>query len=210
MPEYDSIAITGHRIYPDRAALYRGLNELSARQYYLGGATGVDSDALEYIGKTQPYSIRTVVVPNRITDQPLYSRMMIKNHATNVIELRNTGSDRYFIRNRYMVDHSSKTVAFYDFRGRGGTLQTMNYAQSKGKLLTTNPLVEFDRNKILNVNKPKARAWINEMRLKKVNLSSIKMLILQLILQVLHTTIEIFARTLGYIGVKTIEALWQR
>lgn len=210
MPEYDSITITGHRDYPDRAALYRGLDKLSANQYYFGGARGVDSDALEYISKTQPGSIRTVVVPNRVIDQPVVARETIRNHATNVIELRNSGPERYFIRNRYMVDNSQKTVSFYDFRGRGGTLQTMNYAQNKGKLLTTNPLVEFDQNKILNVNNTKARSWINDMRLKKVNLSSIKMLIIQLILKVIHTTIELFAQTLGFIGVKTIEALWSK
>ena len=205
---YDSIAITGHRVYPDRAALYRGLDNLHAKQYYFGGARGVDSDALEYISKTQPGSIRTVVVPNRVVDQPLHARAIIKNHATNVIELRNSGPDRYFIRNRYMVNHSDKTVAFYDFRGRGGTLQTMNYASSKGKLLTTNSMVEFDQNKILNVNKNQARAWINDMREKKVNLSSIKMLVIQLILNVLETTVQVFIESLGYIGVKTLEALW--
>jgi len=210
MPDHDSITITGHRDYPDRAALYRGINQLKANQYYFGGATGVDSDALEYIGKTQPNSIRTVVVPNRVIDQPLPARAAIKNYATNVIELKNSGPDRYFIRNRYMVDHSQKTVAFYDFRGRGGTLQTMNYAQNKGKLLTTNPLVEFNKNKILNVNQTQARSWINEMRLKKVSLSAIKMLILQLILKVLKTTVHLFIQSLGYIGVKTLEALWQR
>jgi len=210
MSEIDSITITGHRDYPDRAALYKGINQLEANQYYFGGANGVDSDALEYIGKTQPTSIRTVVVPNKVSDQPFHARAIIKNYATNVIELNNSGPDRYFIRNRYMVDNSSKTVAFYDFRGRGGTLQTMNYAQNKGKLLTTNPLVEFDKNKILNVNQTQARSWINEMRLKKVSLSAIKMLILQLILKVLKTTVALFIHSLGYVGVKTLEALWQR
>ena len=207
-PEYESVAITGHRVYPDRGALYRGLDRINARRYYFGGAQGIDSDALEYVGLTRPRSQRIVVVPNRLIDQPRFAQMKTRQYATEVIELRNTGTNRYFIRNRYLVDNTNKTVAFYDFRGRGGTLQTMNYASSQRKLLTTNTLTEFDKNKILNVNKSQARAWINDMRLKRVNLSSIKMLIIQLILQVLDTTVRLFIHSLGYVGVKTLEALW--
>ena len=39
----------------------------------------------------------------------------------------------YFIRNRYMVDESSRVIAVCDGRERGGTVYTMRYARDKGK-----------------------------------------------------------------------------
>jgi len=210
MPEYETITITGHRDYPDRAALYRGLDNLSANQYYFGGAQGVDSDALEYIAKTQPESIRTVVVPNRVIDQPYPARAAIRNYATNVIELNNSGPDRYFIRNRYMVDHSQKTVSFYDFRGKGGTLNTMNYAQNKDKLLTTNSLVKFDEDEFMLMNKEQAKDWIENMRRFKLNLKCIKSLLLLMIKKTLNQTVSEFIEDMGYPGVNTLEQYWQQ
>ena len=39
----------------------------------------------------------------------------------------------YFVRNRYMVDESSRVIAVYDGRGSGGTVYTVQYARAKGK-----------------------------------------------------------------------------
>ena len=39
----------------------------------------------------------------------------------------------YFVRNRYMVDESSRVIAVYDGRDSGGTVYTMQYARAKGK-----------------------------------------------------------------------------
>ena len=39
----------------------------------------------------------------------------------------------YFVRNRYMVDESSRVIAVYDGRDSGGTVFTMQYAHKKGK-----------------------------------------------------------------------------
>lgn len=39
----------------------------------------------------------------------------------------------YFVRNRYMVDKSSRVFAVYDGRESGGTVYTMQYARDKGK-----------------------------------------------------------------------------
>ena len=39
----------------------------------------------------------------------------------------------YFVRNRYMVDESSRVIAVYDGRSSGGTVFTMQYARAKGK-----------------------------------------------------------------------------
>lgn len=204
----DIIAITGHRVYPDRAALYNGLDQMHAKQYYFGGARGVDSDALAHIARTQPGSVRTVVVPNRLIDQPVAAQNIIKQHATNVIELRNTGPDRYMIRNRYMVDHSTKTHAFYDYRGRGGTYNTIEYARLKMKLGEVHSLRDFDFGEFRNLSRTEFHDLMVQMRSYKVNLSAVKMMLLNMILEVFHTTVQAFFNSLGYAGVKTLEKFW--
>jgi len=168
------IAITGHRDYPDPAALYRGLNNLRADEYLFGGARGTDCDALEYIAKTQPGSIRTVVVPNRLIDQPAVAQVIIKRHATNVIELNNTGPDRYFIRNRYLVDNSTRVQAFYDFREHGGTYQTINYARSSGKDVEIWRLYPSDINDLLEMSNNDFWQFLKDMKEANVNCSSVK------------------------------------
>ena len=208
MYEDEIIALTGHRDYPDRAALYRGLDQIQARQYYFGGARGVDSDALEYIARTQPGSVRTVVVPNRLSDQPASARAIINQHATEVIELRNTGPDRYMIRNRYMVDHSSRTVAFYDYRARGGTYNTIEYARSQNKLGVVNSLSEYDIEEFRGQSHQQFHTTLKEMKRYGVPLSAVKMMILQMIMEFFHTTVQTFFKGLGYVGVKSIEQFW--
>ena len=41
----------------------------------------------------------------------------------------------YFVRNRYMVDESSRVIAVYDGRDSGGTVYTMQYAHTKGRIV---------------------------------------------------------------------------
>ncbi len=184
------------------------MDRLKARQYYFGGARGADNDALKYIARTQPGSIRTVVVPNRLIDQPAETRMVIKNNATEIIELKNTGADRYRIRNQFMVNKAQKTVGFYDFRGRGGTYQTINYAESKGKLLRVNPMVEFNQRDILNRSPGEQRIWSREMKRLKVHLPAIKNIILTIIYEKLHMTMREFTKRIMGIEAKTLEELW--
>ncbi len=211
MPEnFDIIAITGHRDYPDRAALYRGLDQVQARQYYFGGARGVDTDALEYISRTQAGSIRTVVVPNRLIDQPAVARAIIKEYATNIIELKNTGPDRYMIRNRFMVDHSTRVHAFYDFRGKGGTYNTIEYAKSIGRPVDIIPLISYDYDYYERMSIEEFGDFTKRMKENNVNLSSIKGLLLHMILDVFRMTIQGFSSMLGYIGCKTLEQMWLR
>lgn len=202
------VTITGHRVYPDRAALYRGIDRLHARGYLFGGARGVDSDALKYISRTQNQSTRTVVVPNRLIDQPAYARGIARQHATRIIELKNTGPDRYIIRNKYMVDHSRRVHAFFDFRTRGGTVQTINYARIKGKDVSVTPMREFDVEEIRTMSKPRFQHFVETMKSFKVDLSSIKMIIVEVIMYVFRMTVAAFIESLGYIGVKSLEALW--
>jgi len=205
---FDSIALTGHRDYPDRAEFLRGLDKLRAMRYYFGGARGFDNDALKYITKTQPGAIRTVVVPNRLIDQPFETRMVIKQNATEIIELKNTGAGRYRIRNEFMVNKAQKTVGFYDFRGKGGTYQTINYADSKGKLLRVNPLVKFDKQEILSRTPQQQRIWLKEMQRLKVNLSAIKGIVLSIIYNTLGMTAKGYMVSVGNKDAKTLEQLW--
>lgn len=202
------IAISGHRDYYDRAALYRGLNHTRASEYIFGGARGADSDALEYIAKLRPSSHRTVVVPNRVIDQPAHARLMIKRHADLVIELRNKGPDRFQIRNRFMVDRANHLRAFYDFRARGGTFNTIEYARRSGKDFSVYPVRRFNEQEIMGMSKGKFYQWFNEMKSLKVNLSSVKALIIQYILTVLQMTVQVFIESLGYVGVSTLEQMW--
>lgn len=202
------VAITGHRDYPDRAALYRGLDNMHARQYYFGGARGVDSDALEYISRTQPHSIRTVVVPNRLINQPASARAQIKKYATNVIELRNSGPDRYMIRNRFMVDKAHRTNAFYDFRGKGGTYNTIEYARVKGKLGTVNSLREFKVDEFKGMSRQEFHGTLKQMKRYKVGLSGFKMIVLEIIKNIYQVTIHEFFLSLGYSNIYTLEQFW--
>lgn len=206
----DIIAITGHRDYPDRGAFFRGLDNIRAREYVFGGARGADSDALEYISRTQPGSVRTVVVPNRVIDQPIYTRAIIKNNATRVIELKNTGLDRFMIRNRNMVDRSTHVRAFYDFRGSGGTFNTIQYSRSIGKSYDVWPLAQHNEAVIMKKTPGEFGVWFKSMKGFKVNLSSIKALIIRFIVEILHTTVRAFLQGLGYVGAKTLESVWYR
>ena len=208
---YDSglvIAITGHRVYPDRAALYTGLDRYQAKEYLFGGAQGVDTDALDYIAKTQPRAVRTVVVPNRVINQPAVAQAAIRQHATRVVELGNTGADRYMIRNRYMVDRSTRVEAFYDFRGSGGTYNTIKYARSVGRDITVQPMQEFNIEQFRSMSQPELKAWIKSMREAKVNLRAVKKILLQIMKELLNQTVQDLSLSLGQPEANTLEQLW--
>ena len=204
------IAITGHRDYPDRAALYRGLDGMKADHYYFGGARGIDSDALEHISRTQSDAVRTVVVPNRVADQPLAAQTSIKRYATNVIELNNSGPDRYMIRNKYMVDNSKEVRAFYDFRGKGGTHNTIEYARLTGKPYTVQPMVDLDYQKFMDMPKPEFDSWVKHMKHYHVQLRSIKGIILGALKNIYRISVGEFCEGLGYPGCRNLEQLWER
>jgi len=170
----DIIAITGHRDYPDRGALYSGLDRLHAREYYIGGARGVDTDALNYLADTQPGSIRHVIIPNRLSDQPLSVQADIRENATIIRELGNSGSDRYMIRNQYMVDRSQSLSAFTDGRTSGGTHNTIQYARLKGKPVTLHDLTEYKEPFPSSADLNEHRHWAEEIARSKTNETSIK------------------------------------
>lgn len=169
-----SIAFTGNRDYADRAALFKGLDRVHADRYYFGGARGADTDALEYVARTQPASQRVVVVPNCLADQPIATQPVIRQNATDIIELRNTGPDRYQIRNRYMVDHADRVVAFTDGRKTGGTYNTVRYSLSQGKNVEFIQWFRFDVNEIYAKNEAELVKWILECKRENISQLSIK------------------------------------
>lgn len=203
------IAITGHRDYQDVGALYNGLDGLKAKQYFFGGARGVDCDALEYIARTQPGAIRTVVVPNTVSVQPLSSQRIITRYATEVIELRNTGADRFMIRNQYMVDHSTKVHAFYDFRGKGGTYNTIEYAKQTGKPFGVSNMMSYDFADYMNMRPEAFRGFIEQMRDHNVKLGSFKSILLGFLRKNYHGNMGAFAKDMGSPGAKSLEMIFR-
>jgi len=207
--ESDIIGITGHRNYPDRAALIRGLDNLRGREYVFGGARGVDTDALEYISKTQPRSIRTVIVPNRVINQPAISQTAIKNYSTNIIELRNTGANRFQLRNQAIVDRSTHLRAFYDFRGRGGTYNTIQYAKIKGKPYDVWPLNGFNERTLQSMSASETKSWLQRMKGLKAQFQALKGIIVQLINNHYQQDQTYFLEQMGLYGCKTLEEAWE-
>lgn len=173
----DIIAISGHREYPDRAALFRGLDQLKARTYLFGGARGIDTDALEYIGKTQPHSLRTVIVPNRLADQPKLTIPITNKYATSVVELGHTGAGRFMNRNRYLVNHSNHLRAFYDFRKSGGTYNTIEYARNTDRPFSITPMIVQDLNKYTVYTEKEMWEFMNTTQANQVPLSHVKAVI---------------------------------
>lgn len=144
------VAVTGHRaVHADDRPLVvgtiRALVEDGVDQFFFGGALGVDSIALEgaYVatldGKGRKPPKLTVVVPDRVGDQPRLARLAIVEFSTNVIELHNKISavdkwKAFRLRNQYMVDHATEVFAFLDRSNRpSGTRQCVAYAERMKK-----------------------------------------------------------------------------
>lgn len=137
---------TGHRtdadyfqVFSDLVAPYTARGE--AVRFYLGGAPGIDTLGLRWLaGETQV--ALTVVVPATLAAQPEPARDAVRaavaaGRVDLVVELEHPdfpSPAAYHVRNRYMVDSSEMLIAFPLATGAaGGTLQTMEYAASKGR-----------------------------------------------------------------------------
>lgn len=138
------VAVTGNRgvTAADRRVIRRVLRELLADPQidtiYFGGAVGADTEALqaalELRRGARPRLV--VVVPDSLDAQPVRTRH-VSRRADEVIELRRpiVRADRwgaYHARNRWMVDHASLVVAFWDGHPRSGTAATVGYARRRG------------------------------------------------------------------------------
>lgn len=151
-----SVAITGTRSIGDAPvdelaeafqAYLRPFADAGAR-FHVGGASGVDTAALQWLAKNSEAAL-TVVVPCRLVDQPIGSAEVIdrlrgEERLADVVELGATllGKAAYHARNRWMVDHSGLVIGFPrgDESAGGGTWYTLNYAAEQGKARLVVPL----------------------------------------------------------------------
>ncbi|MFI9724496.1 hypothetical protein ACIHFE_33525 [Streptomyces sp. NPDC052396] len=142
-----TITVTGtrateHRTPGDYTALFAAyLAPFAGRdaRFYLGGAVGIDSLALQWLAERTEAGI-TVVVPDVLDRQPPQALQAIarsRNRVDEVVELGagelNSGS--YHARNRWMVDRSRLAIGFPLALGgeTTGTWQTLNYCAQQGK-----------------------------------------------------------------------------
>lgn len=114
---------------------------------YVGGDSGVDTVALQWLA-TNSEAALTVVVPCRVLDQPAGSAEAIdrlrREDRLAVVEMGATllGKAAYHARNRWMVDHSDLVIEFPrgDESVGGGTWDTLKYAAEQGKARLVIPL----------------------------------------------------------------------
>jgi hypothetical protein len=108
--------------------------------FYLGGAAGIDTAALDWLAARSRASL-TVVVPCTVADQPVVAAESVRRwrdarRLAQVVELEadRLGTAAYHARNRWMVDRSGFVIGFP--RGAeptSGTWYTLNYAAALGK-----------------------------------------------------------------------------
>ncbi|GAA1861722.1 hypothetical protein GCM10009836_47410 [Pseudonocardia ailaonensis] len=116
-------------------------------QFLVGGASGVDTAALQWLAKNTEAAL-TVVVPCRILDQPAGSVEVIETLRDQgrlaVVELGATllGKAAYHARDRWIVDRSDLVIGFPrgSESGGGGTWYTLAYAAEQGKVRVIVPL----------------------------------------------------------------------
>jgi hypothetical protein len=151
-----NVAITGTRSIGDAPvdelaeafeAYLRPFSDPKAH-FYVGGASGVDTAALQWLAKNSEAAL-TVVVPCRIVDQPVGSaevidRLRAEDRLADVVEMGATllGKAAYDARNRWMVDRAALVIGFPrgDESKGGGTWYTLNYAAEQGKVRLVVPL----------------------------------------------------------------------
>ncbi|WP_216206998.1 DNA-processing protein DprA [Amycolatopsis aidingensis] len=108
--------------------------------FYLGGAAGIDTAALDWLASHTQADL-TVVVPCTVADQPAAAGEVIRRwqragRLTGVVELHadTLGASAYHARNRWMVDRSRFVIAFpHGTDPASGTWYTVNYAAEQDK-----------------------------------------------------------------------------
>lgn len=146
----NTCCFTGHRILPkaERQALCVRLREEISRMakkgidtFLAGGALGFDTLAAQTVlglrGEELPQLRLVLVLPCRDQerlwnerDQQLYHDLL--RQADEVIYTGDLYSrECMFVRNRYLVDHSSHCLCYLT-RDRGGTAYTVRYAEKQG------------------------------------------------------------------------------
>ncbi len=108
--------------------------------FYLGGAMGIDSFALDWLAEHTP-AVLTVVVPCTLADQPEQARLTVlsatrRAQRVSLVELGapQLGTEAYHARNRWMVDRSDLVIGFP--RGDNpysGTWYTIHYGAEQAR-----------------------------------------------------------------------------
>ena len=130
----------------DMRAIIEKLIDGGYRLFVSGGALGADSDFAETVlglKETHPDISLEIAVPcvNQnggwtAGDKSRYSEILARaDKITHVSDVYSAGCMQK--RNRYMVDESDLVLAFRNGNTRGGTYNTVKYAQSTGKEIIT-------------------------------------------------------------------------
>lgn len=143
-----AVTITGSRYTGHRAAAeYQLLFDAYLRpfagkgsHFYVGGAAGIDTLALDWLAEHTPAAL-TVVVPCTLADQPESARQTVLSatrsaQRMSLVELGapRLGAEAYHARNRWMVDRSNLVIGFP--RGenpRSGTWYTIHYGAEQAR-----------------------------------------------------------------------------
>ncbi|MBE1537073.1 hypothetical protein [Actinomadura algeriensis] len=133
---------TGHRPPADYRELFEEYVRPFARpgvRFHLGGATGIDTLALLWLGSETKAEL-VVAVPAQVADQPTDARRAIaavraEGRLGEVIELGGPlRTEGYFARNRWMVDRSDFVIGFpRQGTKTGGTWYTLEYGANQDK-----------------------------------------------------------------------------
>ncbi|MBB5157964.1 DNA-protecting protein DprA [Saccharopolyspora phatthalungensis] len=106
---------------------------------YLGGAIGIDTEALVWLAEHTRVAL-TVAVPCVLADQPEDAVNAVRHwqerkRVKGIVELGapSLGTVAYHARNRWMVDRSDFVIGFPRGDVPSGTWYTINYAAEKGK-----------------------------------------------------------------------------
>lgn len=145
-----TVCFTGHRSIPpacadalrrDTAALIRSLYGEGYTLFLTGGALGFDTLAAETLltlKRECPSLFSVMIIPCENQSSPWpptaqehYLELVGASDGCICLQKEYT-ADCMHRRNRFMVDHSSICIAYFDGRPRGGTGATVRYAQSAG------------------------------------------------------------------------------
>lgn len=136
------ICVTGHRNIPDDKIEYvrtQLLNEIQSAindgytTFISGFADGADLLFAECVlehKKEYPNLFLEAAIPyaNRIKNGNAQMRDLLRKCGSVKFVCNEYQPDSFMLRNRYMVQQSSRVVAVYDGRDSGGTVFTMRYA----------------------------------------------------------------------------------
>lgn len=145
----NSCCVTGHGDIPEdqkeyvAAALKKEILAAVADGYtrfisgFAGGADLIFAAlVIELKGQGRPLILEAAIpYADRLKHKDTSLQKMLSLCDTVTVLREEFSRDCYFIRNRYLVDQSSRVIAVYDGRVDGGTSYTLRYADARGKTL---------------------------------------------------------------------------